>query len=383
MKITVTCGGKFHSDHLAAALLLRNALCRVVTAHPPRAYRRYTFPPQYISFTPPVYLPGWLAGKVAGLSRLEKMLNRWASRTFDQMAAKRLGQAEVVIAWAWSARKTFEAAKARGIRCILEECGTANAYQEALLQEEYDRQHLLRTNVLHPIVIENEKAECELADGILCPSEYVARSFEVYGIPRRKCLVIPYASNPKLFARPKIWDESIFRILYVGSVGVRKGILYLLQALALLPRRKFHCTVIGHIEHGFTNKLAEYEGFFEHIDRVPHEQLPAYYQKASVFVLPTLDEGMAYVVTEALCSGTPVITTPHSGAEGTIINGENGFLVPIRDPQAIAQALTRLMDHPEQRRAMGIRASQSAASYTWDEYVVKLLEGLAGFGRDN
>jgi glycosyltransferase involved in cell wall biosynthesis len=77
-----------------------------------------------------------------------------------------------------------------------------------------------------------------------------------------------------------------------------------------------------------------------------------------------------------------VITTPHSGAEGTVVSGENGFLVPIRDPEAIAQALTRLMDNPEERRAMGIRASQSAASHTWDDYIAKLLESLTDIRRD-
>jgi len=377
MKVTVTCGRKFHSDHLANALLQEDALERVVTANPRSAYRRYKFPSERIRFLPPVYLTGWVAGKLPPLRRLQQPLDWWATRTFDRMASRNFGQPDAIIAWAWSARRTFEVAKSQGIRCVLEECGSANAYQESLLAEEYDRLGLPRRVTTLREVIDNERRECELADRILCPSEYVARSFSIYGVPRERCIVIPYASNPTLFSGTRAKADGKFRILYVGSVSVRKGIIYLLKALALLPRDSFECTVIGQIDPDLGPLLQPYAHLFEHVSAVPHDRIAAYYQRASVFVLPTLDEGMAYVIMEALASGVPVITTPHSGAEDMIRDGENGFLVPIRNAEAVAEKISVLQSSPADVLAMSSSARTSAQEWTWANYVAKLLPALA------
>lgn len=377
MKLTLTSGRKFHSDHLAAALLRQGALDRVITANPPRTYRRHAFPPAHIRFAPPYYLPGLAAHRIPGLAALEPALSWWASRRFDAWSARHLGSPDVVLSWAWSARRTFETARSRGIRCVLEECGSANAHQERILAEEYARLRLRRRRVLPPAVIENERRECELADIILCPSDYVADSFAIYGVPREKCVVIPYAADPSRFARPKIPSpDGLLRILYVGSVGPRKGLVYLLEALRSLPRSRFECTVVGRVEPGFAPALAPYAGLFNHVPSVPHDEIPAYYQRASVFVLPTLDEGMAYVISEALCGGTPVITTPHSGAQGLVRDHHNGFIVPIRDSKAIADRLRELLDQPDLLAALGTRAAASVASRGWDDYAATLLAKL-------
>jgi glycosyltransferase involved in cell wall biosynthesis len=377
VKLTVTCGRKFHSDHLGAALLRRDSLDRVITANPPRTYRRHTFPSANIRFAPPYYLPGLAAHRLPGLSSLEPALSWWASRRFDHWAARHLGSPDIVLSWAWSARRTFETARARGITCVLEECGSANAHQEQLLNEEYERLGLRRRRKLPPAVIENERVECSLADVILCPSDYVARSYAIHDVPREKCLVIPYAANPALFNRPKTPPaDDRLHILYVGSIGPRKGLIYLLRALQELPRDRFDCTVVGRIEPGFETVLAPFRHLFTHVASVPHNELPAYYQRASVFVLPTLDEGMAYVIMEALCSGTPVITTPHSGAEGIVKDDINGFIVPIRDSAAITTRLLALMDAPELGQRLGRAAASSAREWTWDNYADELLARL-------
>lgn len=376
MRITITCGRKFHSDHLAAALLRSDSLDRVITANPPRAYRRHPFPPERIRFAPPVYLPSLLAGRLPGFKSLEPKLGWWASRQFDRWASKQIGQPDAVLAWAWSALETFKKAQSIGVTRILEECGSANAHQEAILRDEHERLGLRSRISVAPEIIDNERAECELADLILCPSEYVANSYAIYGIPRSKCLVIPYASNPSLFSRPKAAPDGKFRILYVGSVGVRKGIVYLLKALQALPRNSFECTVIGRVEAGFQALFNRFSDLCTHIPAVPHEELAAYYQSASVFVLPTLDEGMAYVLMEALCSGTPVITTPNSGGEGTMFDGENGFMVPIRDSECISARLALLQANPEMLQKMSENARGSAVAWTWDEYVQKLLSSV-------
>lgn len=378
MKLTLSCGRKFHSDHLAAALLKRGALEQVITANPPFTYRRHTALVGHIAHTVPYYVPGLLLARLPGLRRFTPELDWCASRCFDRDVARNLAGSQVLLAWAWSARRSFERAHELGMRCVLEECGSANVHQEAILAEEHQRLGIPYRNPIAGRVIANERRECELADVILCPSEYVANSFASYGIPRRKCLVIPYATNPRFRARqPKNASGDSLHVLFVGSVGIRKGLLYLLQALALLNDRRITCTVIGRMDPVLVPILEPYRHLFHHIPSVPHEQMPAHFAAAQVFVLPTLDEGMAYVVMEALASGTPVITTPNSGAEGIVMEEHNGFLVPIRNPQAIADCLSRCLDAPEIVERLSAAALETATAWSWDDYAQRLLTVLA------
>lgn len=244
------------------------------------------------------------------------------------------------------------------------------------MAEEHERLGLRPYRGIKPEIIANEKKECELADVILCPSMYVAKSFAVYGISLNRCLILPYASNPSLFDRQKAPTENRFKILFVGSLGVRKGVVYLLEAVQRLNDPRVECILIGRIDPMLKPLLRSYSGSFTHIPTVPHDKLVEYYTEASVFVLPTIDEGMAYVVMEALCSGTPVITTPNSGAEDVIVDGQNGYLVPIRDSEAIAAKISHLLDSPEHLSAMSAAARQSARGWTWNDYVARLIGEL-------
>lgn len=378
MRLTLSCGRKFHSDHLGAALLRRGALEKVITANPPFAYRRHASLVRHVAHTLPFYVPGLLLARLPVLGSLAPQLGWWASRCFDRAVARHLAGSQILLAWAWSARQSFQRARELGITCVLEECGSANLHQEAILSEEHARLGLPYRNPIAARVIANERLECDLADTILCPSEYVANSFAIYGIPRSKCLVIPYATNPRFRAtQPKAPDKSL-HVLFVGSVGVRKGLLYLLQALALLNDPRITCTVIGRVDPVLAPLLVPYQHLFHHIPSVPHDEMPGHFAAANVFVLPTLDEGMAYVVMEALASGTPVITTPNSGAEGIVRQGQNGFLVPIRESEAIADALSRCLADPELVERLSAEALATATAWSWDDYAQTLLTALAG-----
>jgi len=377
MRIIVSCGRKFHSDHIGAALLRQKALERVITANPPFSYRRQPSLEGHVTHTLPYYVAGLLLARLPVLRWFAPEFDWWASRSFDRDVANRLRKVDVLLAFAWSARKSFERAHELSIRCILEECGSANLHQERILSKEYEHLGLPYRNRIAKRVIANERRECELADIILCPSEYVANSFSAYGIPRSKCLVIPYATNPRFIAdAPKEPGESL-NILFVGSVGVRKGVIYLLKALALLNNQRITCTVIGRLDPDLAPLLEPYRGHFQHISNVPHGEMPAHFAAAHVFVLPTLDEGMAYVVMEALASGTPVITTPNSGADGIVRHGKNGFIVPIRNENAIAEALSQCLENPALVRELSAAALATATAWSWDDYVQRLLETLA------
>lgn len=92
--------------------------------------------------------------------------------------------------------------------------------------------------------------------------------------------------------------------------------------------------------------------------------MPEIYQRADVLVLPSLAEGSALVVLEAMSSGLPVVVTPNVGADA-VRDGVEGFVVPIRSPELIAQRLSTLSEDSELRHSMGKRARSRVAQFSW------------------
>ncbi|RYG30159.1 MAG: glycosyltransferase family 1 protein, partial [Chitinophagaceae bacterium] len=219
--------------------------------------------------------------------------------------------------------------------------------------------------------------EARLADYLLCPSNHVAHSFVQYGFPPEKCIVIPYGANTRHF-HPKPVKGEHFKILFVGSIGVRKGVVYLLEALEMLQRHHVvECVFIGRLEEQFRPIFNQYRHLFTHVPHVPHQELVDYYNQASVFVFPSLDEGMALVQLEAMACGLPVICTPNSGGDSVVEEGQNGFVVPIRDPAALAEKISLLLENPALRQSMSAKARAKAEAFSWDVYGDRLAAFLS------
>ena len=101
---------------------------------------------------------------------------------------------------------------------------------------------------------------------------------------------------------------------------------------------------------------------------MPHHQLADRYAQIDILVLPSLAEGMARVVIEAMACGVPCIVTPNCGYEGIITDGANGFEVPIRDSMAIADRLQLIYEQPSFLEYLSNTALLTAQKQTWDRY---------------
>jgi glycosyltransferase involved in cell wall biosynthesis len=102
-----------------------------------------------------------------------------------------------------------------------------------------------------------------------------------------------------------------------------------------------------------------------------------------VLVFPSLAEGFGLVITEALSRGLPVITTPHTGGPDFMVDGREGFIVPIRDPDAIAERLARLAEDRDLLAAMSEAALETAWRNSWQGYeerIVQIVAGVTGSG---
>ena len=111
---------------------------------------------------------------------------------------------------------------------------------------------------------------------------------------------------------------------------------------------------------------------------MPHARVLELMTEHDVLVLPSLVEGFGLVITEALSRGLPVITTAHAGGADLMTDGREGFIVPIRSPDAIADRLTRLAEDRDLLARMAEAALATARRNPWERYEARIVQIVAG-----
>lgn len=301
-------------------------------------------------------------------------------RALMRVAERLLADQSAVVASWECAEPVFRKAKANGMLCVLNYPLAHHRFTRRYLENEAARQPAFADTLNshdRPEWQERQMdAEIELADRILVGSNFVRESFIAEGVPAEKLVVIPYGADTRLFEPPerKKHDRDGLRLLFVGQIGQRKGISYLLDAARQTAAQGDTLTLVGQIQ-GSGRALVPYRDGFRHVPHVPRVELPEIYRQADVFVFPTLVEGMPIVVLEAMASGLPVITTPN-GPGDIVRDGIDGFLVPPRDVDAIVERLARLRADPQLRQEMARNARIRAQEFTWDAYRKKTVAAL-------
>ena len=105
---------------------------------------------------------------------------------------------------------------------------------------------------------------------------------------------------------------------------------------------------------------------------IEHSQLPLYYNRADVFILPSLNEGMSNAMLEAIASGLPVITTDTGGVLELV--KDNGFIVPKKNSEKISEALIKLIEDKDLCLEMGKKSREIAEKLGWDKVAGQYLE---------
>lgn len=213
-------------------------------------------------------------------------------------------------------------------------------------------------------------AHCER---VLVPSPACLEAAVAVGCPAERLRLVPYGIDARWLELPV--DPEPGRLLMVGQVGLRKGSADLAAACRLLRRRgvAFRCRVAGPLLADPARP--ELQGP-TYLGPVPRSHMCQEFARADVFVLPSQAEGMALAALEALACGIPVVTTAAAGSP--LRHGIEGFLVPERDPQALADRLQQLIDDRALRARLGAAARRRAAEFTWEHYGRRLLAALPG-----
>jgi glycosyltransferase involved in cell wall biosynthesis len=156
-----------------------------------------------------------------------------------------------------------------------------------------------------------------------------------------------------------------------SRITARKGLNYLLEALPELvaKNQSLYLKIMGDgDEKENLEKLAkelQMEKYVEFIGRVPRENTAPFYQEASLFVLPSLNEGMSNAMLEALASGLPLVATDTGGTRELLQNGINGFIVEAKNSQDLKEKIKKIADNPELQRTMGEESRKKAMEMSW------------------
>jgi glycosyltransferase involved in cell wall biosynthesis len=218
--------------------------------------------------------------------------------------------------------------------------------------------------------------ELQLADHIVVASTFTKQTLRECPFPVAPVSVVPYGADDALPTAPRdavSFSAGPLRVLFVGGLSQRKGIADLFEAVEMLgPHVKL--TVIGRKPTAACAALDAELGKHRWIESLPREKILAEMHRHDVLVFPSLFEGFGLVVTEALSQGLPVITTPHTCGPDIVTEGEDGFIVPIRDPQAIAGKLELLHRDRSRLAAMSDAARKKAEGLMWADYRRRIVE---------
>jgi alpha-maltose-1-phosphate synthase len=315
-----------------------------------------------------------IASKLPILKNYSEQISDIKNLTFDHLTATSIRGLEIdaVICYDTCSKKMFRTAETKNACKILDQSIGHLAHGAKLLEEE---------KLLHPDFsdsiptiprsrIEYCIEEAKAADAILVASNYARMTLNEIGIASEKIYTINYGADVTRFS-PAPEKSGKFRFLFVGAVTQRKGVKYLLEAFKALKLKDAELIIAGPIV-GSGNGLKNYSEIFTYRGQIPYAEIPEIFRSADVFVLPSLHEGGVIASHEALASGLPVITTPNAGS--VVRDNIDGFIVPIRDVDALMEKMLLLYQNKELRKELSINARSRGIEFTWDKYYKDLAK---------
>lgn len=386
MKIAIVVHGRFDAFDLARALIKRGHEVTVFTNYPKWATRKFHLPDQNVrSF--------WVHGVVSRvLHRVERaipglrfegfvhrMFGRWAARATAE------GAWDLIHCFTGVAEETLRRPQGAARRRWIVRGSSHIQIQAEILAEE-ERRAGVAIDRPSRWSIAREEREYALAERIVVLSSFARASFLAGGVTAEKVLLVPLGVNTEAFRpsagtveerRRRILSGQPLRVLFVGTASVRKGIADLAAVIEKLDGQQFGWRFICDIAPEATPYLKRLGDRVEVLKRQPQAELPQWYAAADLFVFPTIEDGFAVVLAQANANALPIIATTNCAAPDLIEEGKTGWVVPIRQPEAIVERLRWCHEHRAELAAMVERIYHEFRPRTWDDVAADFERHLA------
>ena len=376
MKITVSVHGRYHAFNLAKGLSQRGHLDQLLTTYPKFIARKFVGTDATIKSA--VFLE--LRRRIYSKFGVGGKPDLGIVKSFGNFSRQHVrSNTDIFVGWSSASLEAIKPAQDFGAKVIIERGSTHIASQTDVLRTAY-KEFGLGFNETDLEIIEREEQEYALADKISVPSHYAALTFVERGVSMDKIIVNGMGVDLRLFQAPEARPvDRKPRIIFVGGVGIRKGVPWLLDAFKRLSS-KAELHLIGPV-------LSDYEDMLRlsvrdniHVrGALSVSQLATEYSRGDIFCLPSLEEGYGMVIPQAMACGLPIVTTHVVGAADLLKHGHNGLIVAPCDSIALANALERLIDDVSFRETMGAHAHTTIQSgQSWDDYVARAITFYKG-----
>jgi glycosyltransferase involved in cell wall biosynthesis len=301
----------------------------------------------------------------------------------DAIVARRLkklaGKIDIIHTWPLGAKRTLQVAADLGIPTVLERPNTHTRFAFEVVQRECERLGVpLPPGYEHaysPEILKREEEEYRLADRLLCPSDFVLKTFLDEGFAVEKLARHRYGYDEKVFhPDPGARDpQAGLTVLFAGVCAVRKGLHYGLEAwLQSTAHRKGKFLIAGDFIPAYAAKLAPMLAD-PSVQVLGHRSdIPALMRQCDILILPSIEEGSALVTSEARGSGCVLLVSDASGAVCQHL--ENALVHRVGDTDALAQHLTRLDQDRALLAKLRSASLKTVHEITWMAAGVKLLQ---------
>jgi glycosyltransferase involved in cell wall biosynthesis len=348
VKIAIAVQGRFHAFDFARSLVNRGHDVTILTNYPGWAVERFGFPRDRVrSFWPQGVLaraidrvPG-LASKSPADALLHVPFGRWARNQLKK------GKWDIVHSWSGISEELLrEDLPGRPVRHLMR--GSSHIRTQARLLLEEERRAGVRQDQPTPWIIAREEREYALADRVVVLSSFARESFVSEGVaPSRLRLLLLGARLDWFRPSPAVLNARIqrilagepLRVLYVGSLSYRKGLLDLANIARELSPSGFQIQLVGPQPAETRRLRLELGKWATLIPKQPQSSLPSSYAWGDIFIFPTIEDGYAQVLAQAAASALPILTTTNGTGQDLIGEGENGWVLPIRCPSAFVERL--------------------------------------------
>lgn len=290
-----------------------------------------------------------------------------------------------VYAYEDGALETFRAAKEMGIHRVYElPIGYWRA-AHAIFREERERQPEWAPTLEglgdSAAKLDRKDQELNAASAVIVPRTFVRDTLRM--APEMTNVQVhlnPYGGPAVSVEKAVPRAPGKLRALFVGSLGQRKGLGYVLRAIEMLGGA-VELTLIGRKTTERCEPLNQGVKAHRWVTSIPHSEVLREMRQHDVLLFPSLFEGFGLVILEAMSQGLPVITTANSGGLDVVTDGVDGFGVPIRSAEAIAEKLARLSEDPALLAEMKNNALETARRHSWENYRKRLITILSPLAR--
>ena len=371
MKVNVSVVGRFHAFNLAEQLKKHNVLNKLITTYPKFKVKEWGLEDNEIVSEIWLEILNRYRKRISFLN--EDWINLFVKKQHAKHSARYIKEADIIVGWSGSSLENIIESKKENKINIVVRGSSHYTYQMNILKDEYNKYNIsFLPNYFH---WQRELLEYELADYIQVNSSFVKRTFIEQGIPEDKIIMVNTGVDLTEFKQIKKEDD-IFRIIFAGGGSIRKGYHYLVQAfyeLNLPDVEVWHLGSVNDEVKPFLDKYKTDKWILK--GHKPQKELYKYYSQGSVFVLPSLEEGLAMVQAQAMACGLPLICTTNTGGEDFISEeGKEGFVIPIRDVEVLKEKILYLYNNQDVCKQMGINAKERInRGFTWDDYGDKIV----------